>query len=221
MALIVGLISQKGGVGKSTLARLLAREYGHAGWNVKIGDLDVSQGTSFNWQARRLQNSIEPVISVERFGTVEQALKVASQYDLLILDGPPHSSGGTLRIAQAADLAVLPTGLSLDDLEPSVLLAHELVKKGTPREKLAFGLCRVGDSETEIEEARSYIRQAGYVVLKGEIPERTAYRRAADGGRTLTETGFPSLNMKADLLAQSIIDHIAKGQKKGKVVVNG
>ncbi len=211
--MILGVISQKGGVGKSTVARLVAREYANANWAVKICDLDVAQGTSFSWQARRLQHHIEPVIPVERFGTADQALKIAKQYDLLILDGPPHSTTGTLRIAQSAELSVLPTGLSLDDLEPSVLLAHELVKKGIPRQRLAFALCRVGDNESEIKEAREYIREAGYAALPGEIPERTAYRRAADGGRALTETPFPSLNFRADLLAQSIVD--ALGKKKG------
>ena len=48
MAVTIGMVSQKGGVGKSTLSRLVAREYALAGWNVKIADLDVSQGTSFN-----------------------------------------------------------------------------------------------------------------------------------------------------------------------------
>src|ERR1017187_8881791 len=95
MTLLIGMVSQKGGVGKSTLARLIAREYAQAGWNVKIVDLDVSQGTSFNWQARRLQNQIDPSVSVERFGTVDQALKQRDHYDLLILDGPPHSTSGT------------------------------------------------------------------------------------------------------------------------------
>jgi chromosome partitioning protein len=116
MAVIVGMVSQKGGVGKSTLSRLVAREYALAGWTVKIADLDVSQGTSFNWQSRRLQAGIEPVIPVERFGTVEQALKTGIHYDLLILDGPPHSTAGTLKIAAASLLTILPTGLSLDDL---------------------------------------------------------------------------------------------------------
>jgi len=37
MTVLVGMVSQKGGVGKSTLARLLAREYAQAGWKVKIG----------------------------------------------------------------------------------------------------------------------------------------------------------------------------------------
>lgn len=59
MAIFLGMVSQKGGVGKSTLARLVAREYANAGWSVKIADLDVSQGTSFNWQARRLQHTLE------------------------------------------------------------------------------------------------------------------------------------------------------------------
>lgn len=151
MTLIVGMVSQKGGVGKSTLARLVAREYALAGWTVKIADLDVSQGTSFNWQSRRLQAGIEPVIAVERFGAVEQALKIGEHYDLVILDGPPHSTAGTLKIAEASLLTVLPTGLSLDDLEPSVLLAHELRKRGIKTTRLAFALSRVGDSESEIE----------------------------------------------------------------------
>jgi chromosome partitioning protein len=139
----------------------------------------------------------------------------------LILDGPPHSTAGTLRIAQVSNLCILPTGLSLDDLEPSVLLAHELVKKGIPTERVAFALCRVGDSETEIAEARSYIERAGYFVLKGELPERTAYRRAADVGRALTETPFDSLNTRADQLAQSIVDLITKAERRRAKAVNG
>jgi chromosome partitioning protein len=216
MSLIVGVVSQKGGVGKSTLARLIAREYALAGWSVKIADLDVSQGTSFNWQSRRLQSGIVPVIPVERFGTVEQALKIADHYDLLILDGPPHSTAGTLKIAQASLLTLLPTGLSLDDLEPSVLLAHELRKRGTPASKIVFALSRVGDSESEIEEARDYIRQAGYLVLAGSLPEKTAFRRASDEGRSLTETRFPSLNKRSDEMAQGIVDLLPEIQK-GKV----
>jgi chromosome partitioning protein len=222
MAIFLGMVSQKGGVGKSTLARLVAREYANAGWTVKIADLDVSQGTSFNWQARRLQSAINPVIPVERFGTVEQSLKVGAQYDLLILDAPPHSTAGTLKIAEASEMVVLPTGLSLDDLEPSVLLAHELAKKGIARDKMSFALCRVGESETEISEARSYIQQAGYAVLEGEIPEKTAYRRASDEGRTLTETRFATLNQRSDLLAQSIVNLLNKLQKKkGKTIAHG
>jgi chromosome partitioning protein len=216
VAVIVGIVSQKGGVGKSTIARLLAREYANAGWQAKIADLDIAQGTSFSWQARRLRNDIAPVVPVERFGAVDQALRVADHYDLLVLDGPPHSSAGTLKIAQASGLVVLPTGLALDDLEPSVLLAQELVQKGIPAAKLAFALCRVGDSEAELAEARGYVSQAGFRVLNEAMPERVAYRRASDQGRSATETPFASLNEKADAMAQSIINLINGSKKHGK-----
>src|SRR6185436_5901363 len=98
MALLIGVVSQKGGVGKSTIARIVAREYAQAGWRVKIADLDIAQGTSFNWQARRLQSKVAPDVPVERFGTLALALKVATHYDLLVVDGPPHATEGTLAI---------------------------------------------------------------------------------------------------------------------------
>lgn len=215
MSLIIGMISQKGGVGKSTLARLVGREFAFSGWRVKIADLDVSQITATEWKQRRDRNGIEPEVAVEPFRTVSQALAVKGLYDLLVLDGPPHSMRGTLDIAKAADLIVLPTGLSLDDLRPSVLLAHELVEAGIADERIAFALCRVGDRDNEIEEARSYIGKAGYVVLSGSIPEKTAYRRAADEGRALSEVLFPTLKTRAEELASAIaVRAVAAGRTK-------
>jgi len=211
---LIGLISQKGGVGKSTCARLIAREYANAGWTVKIADLDVSQGTSTDWKRRREQNAILPEIAVEPFRTVEQALRMASNYDLVIFDAPPHSMSGTKEIARVSDLVLLPTGLSLDDLRPTVLLAHELVEAGIDAGKLAVILCRVGDRENEIREARSYIEKAGYQVLTGQLPERTAYRRASDEGRALSEASHPSLRERAEEVAQSVIDHLAKRRNR-------
>lgn len=206
---ILGFISQKGGVGKSTLARLVAREYAAAGWNVKIADLDPGQGTSFKWHNRRLQSKVEPDIAVERFRTVEKALPFAEHYDLFIFDGPAHSNVGTLAIARASNLVVLPTGLSVDDMEPAVLLAHELAGQGISGDKIVFAFCRVGESETELAESQSYVTKAGYVSLSAALPERTAYRRATDEGKALTECSFTTLKKKADDMAQSIMDRLA------------
>jgi chromosome partitioning protein len=201
--------SQKGGVGKSTLARLIAREYSAAGWQVKIADLDISQGTSTDWKQRRERGGVKPDIAVEPFGTVAQALKVAQLYDLVIFDGPPHSMAGTLEIAKVSDAVILPTGLSLDDLKPSVLLAHELIQNHIPADHIIFALCRVGDRENEITEARTYIKQAGYRVLEGDLPERTGYRRASDQGKAASETTHPTLRDRAERLAQSAIDFVS------------
>jgi len=140
---------------------------------------------------------------------VEQAIRSAGQLDLMILDAPPNSTAATLRITRAADIVILPTGLSLDDLQLSVLLAHELVKKGVAKVKIAFALCRVGDSHIEVQEAQAYLMEAGYRVLYGSIREKIAYRRDSDEGWALTETRYPTLNERANRLVQSIIDLVS------------
>lgn len=218
MTVILGIVSQKGGVGKSTIARLMAREYASAGWNVKIADMDTSQATSYHWQSRRLNNQVEPIIAVEQFPNTDHALKVMANYDLVIFDGAPHATSTTLKIAQNSDLVILPTGLSLDDLEPTVRLAHEL-KRHIDKDKIAIALCRIGESESEVKEAKDYITATGYFLLAGAIPEKVAYRRASDIGRAATETSYKSLNQKADELAQAIVDRVSqltsKSKKKG------
>jgi chromosome partitioning protein len=209
MSIAIGFVSQKGGVGKSTLSKLVAREYTVNGWTVKIADMDTSQATSFHWNNRRIKNGVEPIFEVEQYRRVEDALAVSDKYDLLLFDGAPHATKETLQIAQASHLVVLPTGLSLDDLEPTVKLAHELKNAGINKEQIAFALCRVGTSEAEIQDAKRYIEEAGYYVLAGEIQEKIGYRRASDVGKTLTETAYPTLNKQADTLAQAIIDKVA------------
>jgi len=202
------MISQKGGVGKSTLTRALACEASKNGLSVKIGDLDVQQGTVVNWHRRRLENDFEPVGSVESFKTVSHALKGAEGYDLLILDGQARTSSATLEIAKIADLIVQPTGVSIDDLEPAILTFHELVKANIPREKIVFALCRVG-TPAELSDCLEYIQNAGYKALSGYLAEKPTYRQAQNMGLSVTETRYKTLNEKADTLIQSLIDHIS------------
>jgi chromosome partitioning protein len=207
MATIIAFVSQKGGVGKSTLARALAREAAHGGLAVKIADLDTQQGTSVDWHRQRMDAGIEPVISVEAYRTAAQALAQASQYDLLIIDEPARTSQGTLETARVADLIVQPSGASVDDLRPAVREFHALVKEGIPASKLAFALNRIG-TNTEENEARAYLEEAGYSVLAGCLAEKPAYRKAQNGGYAVTETRYAGLNERADSLIQHLIDKV-------------
>jgi hypothetical protein len=68
--------------------------------------------------------------------------------DLLVIDGPARASAGTLELARQSDLVVQPSGCGLDDLRPAVLLFHELLAAGIPRERLR-------NVERELSEAES------------------------------------------------------------------
>lgn len=207
MTICISFISQKGGVGKSTLARALAREANEQKLIVKVADLDTQQGTVVNWHRRRLHSNYPPVGSVESFKTAEQALQNIKSYDLLIIDGPARASKATLDIAKQSDIVIQPTGASMDDLEPAILLFHELFKARIPKAKLYFALCRIG-TESELEACKEYLIQTGYPILGGCLFEKPAYRQTQNLGLSITETSYQSLNKRADELIQSIVDSI-------------
>lgn len=205
----LGVVSQKGGVGKSTIARAVASAYASAEWNVKVADLDINQSTSFAWLQRRLQADVKPVVGVECFGTVGQALRVADAYDLMVFDGAPHATKATVEIAKASDLLVLPTGLSLDDLVPTVILANTLVEKhSVSPERISFALCRAGNSKSELQEAKDYLSATPFHLLDGVMAEKTAFRRAHDGGLSAIETPYKAPREQADTLIQAIINRL-------------
>jgi chromosome partitioning protein len=204
MVAVVSCLSQKGGVAKSAMARLVAREYAATGRRVLIADLDILQGTSKEWSDRRMDAGIFPTVPTQSFETVKAALKGADGADLLVLDGRGFADRHTADAAVASDAILLPTGTSVDDLRPTVRLAHELIAAGVDRRRLVFALCRTGDSTRENDEAGQYIRAAGYFCLAQVWPERAGYRQAHDEGRTATEARHPSLLAKARLFAGAL-----------------
>src|SRR5436190_12892305 len=140
---IVAFVSQKGGTGKSTLARALGAVVAGAGLKVKIADLDPQQQTVLQWEKLRNESQEEPSITVEGFDTAAEAIASAEDDELLIIDAPAHANRGTLEIAQAATLIVQPSSASIDDPRPAGLLFHELVEAGIPPERLLVAPCRI------------------------------------------------------------------------------
>ena len=208
MGAVVALVSQKGGVGKSALARTLAREAVAAGLSVKLADLDVQQGTCTDWNRDRNASGIEPAISVESYRSATSALAMRDMVDLLILDGPARTSAATLEIARVADVVVQPSGPSVDDLRPVVRTWRELLQAGIQVSRLAVALNCVG-SEAEEADARGFLHRADIAALSQAIPERIAYRQALNGGRAMTETRYQGLNKLASSLIEDIIRKVS------------
>ena len=211
--MIISLISQKGGVGKSALSRLIAVEYAKAGWSVKIGDLDTGQGSTAKWKARRDQHGIEPEIPVEKYATVERAIKDAEHYDLMVLDGPAFAERRGLSMARASELIIMPTGYSLDDMEPQIETAYELEDNGINSDHIVFVFCRTEGSVSEDAAARAYLEKARVNILDPVFLERPSIRQAHNMGKAASEVSFPSIKSKILLLAQAVADKLNQIRK--------
>ena len=217
MPVIVSFVSQKGGVGKSTLARALLAVAAYA-MKVRLADLDPQQGSVVAWERARARNGGGPPCEVVAYESAREAISASGDVDLLILDTPARTSRATVAIAMQSHLVVQPTGASADDLVPTVLTFHELVQEGVPKNRLVAAVCRTL-SEGEEETVRAYIEDAGYEVLAGAIPERIAYREAQNRGQAITETKSAQLNERADALMEALLDRVAEEIKRSGVGV--
>lgn len=223
MSVIIAFVSQKGGVGKSTLARGIAALLARAGLTVRLADLDAQQHTIVEWDKMRHANDVAPSFDVRGYASVQLALDDSADVQILVLDAPGRANQSTLQIAANAHLVIQPTAGGLDDLRPGVLLFHELVAAGIERDRLAFALCRTHPDEEN--DARAYLDRAGYRVLAGSLPENVGYRTAQNSGRAITETTRAELNARADALMLELMTLVASEiraqQKRAKTKKTG
>lgn len=203
---IIAFISQKGGVGKSTLARALAVEASKKNKpkiDVLLADCDPQQATSYQWLEWRKKSRFE----VKIFPTVQQALREANKYDLTIIDGPARTSHATLEIAQKADLVIQPTGASRDDLIPAAKEFNALVEAGVNKKKLLFILNRFG-TQAEINAAKEYLKGGGYPFCETYLLEKPSYRQAQNEGKAITEVTYPNLAQQSKSLIAEILKYL-------------
>jgi chromosome partitioning protein len=211
MGEIVSFVGQKGGTGKSTLARAFAVEAARHGGSVVIADLDEAQRTSWDWGERRAVNGLQPAIVVERVPRL-QVFTRAAALDLLVADAPGWADASTLWLAQGSQLTVLPTGGTVDDLNPTIRLMHELMDKGIADWRVALALCRI-HSDAQAEFARGYLKQANYKALKGELRERKSLADLQNVGRAVTEGGA-AVSREAIELVASIGAALERSRKR-------
>jgi len=148
--IVLAVIAQKGGVGKSMLARSLAVQGLIDGRKTAILDADP-QGTVVAW-GRRRQLAAPTVIALED-RTIEAAIRdlTARGADLVLIDTPPHSQPIINMAAAAADAALLVTGPYPEDLEQvgvaaailqALRLPAGIILNKTPPKAAALSLAR-------------------------------------------------------------------------------
>ena len=207
--LVIGCLSQKGGVGKSTLARLIATAYASHNQKTAIFDFNGTQETSTFWAARRKDAGIEPKVYAE-VTTQANRMRGDRRFDVIVADGRPDSPEITLSIAMNADLVVVPTSVTIDDLVPQIRFARELVEKGVDRRRILWVINRVTDNKLLIKDAHTFISDE-FMVAKTSLPYRDAFIRCHTGGFSVGEVKRAILGNMSNLAetAESLAVEIA------------
>jgi chromosome partitioning protein len=202
---IVSFIGQKGGVGKSALARVLTVAAARQSHKVLIGDFDLEQLTCVEWSAMRMRHGIEPEIEARAFKSLKKLRKTVSGYDLVVVDTRGLADELTKDVSQESDVVFLPTGTSLDDLRPTLALARRLAKTRSVSNKIVLVLSKTGRSQRLIEQAESMILEAGFDMLNAIWPERDGFQLDLDAGRAGSESSNPHLRQTAFDLEQAFL----------------
>jgi len=198
---IIAFISQKGGVGKSTLAQALASEAKKKKISVLLADCDSQQSTSLEW------SKLNKKFPCQAFSSVKEVWPLSKNYDLIIIDGPARASSGTLEIAKKADLVIQPTGASRADLIPAVKEFNALKKAGIPTKKLLFVLTRLS-TPAEAKAIQEYLTNTGYAYSPDYLMEKASYKQIQNEGKSITETKYLNLSKQARQVINSLLDHL-------------
>lgn len=113
--IVVSLVSQKGGAGKTTIAVGLAVAHELAGGSAVVVDLDP-QGSASVWgDLRDTDRPVAVAAHVPRLARVLDAAREGGA-QLAVIDTAPHASDAALAAAQASDLILVPCRPSVADL---------------------------------------------------------------------------------------------------------
>ena len=186
--MIIAVVNQKGGAGKTTIALSLAAAMAAEGKRVLLIDADPQQ-TAQDWAAVRSEAAPFRVIGLQKPVLHREVPELAADYDSVLIDGAPRSYEATRSAILAADLVLIPVRPSGADVWASRETVDLVREARGFRDGLraAFVVSqRVGRSLLS-REVTDFLAEFGLPILTASTTQRVAYAEAMTRGRTVIE----------------------------------
>lgn len=186
--MIISILNQKGGTGKTTLAVSIAREYTKRDMKTLLVDSD-SQGSAQRWHERSGGDLIDmtclPMTTLDK-----DVLKFTKTYERIVIDGVPRISPVTIAAIKAADIILIPVQPSPYDIwatEDLVRNVKDRIEMTDGKTKAAFIVSRKIKNTNIGREIYEHLENLQLPVFDAGTHQRVEYARCVEEGKTVLE----------------------------------
>lgn len=186
--MIISILNQKGGTGKTTLAVNIAREYTKRTLKTLLVDSDM-QGSALCWHEKSGGDLIDltclPINTLDK-----DVMKFTDRYERIIIDGIPRMSNLTVCAIKAANVVLIPVQPSPYDVwatEDLVDIVKQRIEITEGKLKAAFVVCRQIKGTILAREINEQLAALGLPIFVAGTSQRQEYAKSIQEGRTVCE----------------------------------
>ena len=211
--MIVGVLSQKGGVGKTTLSLNLASHWHAEGRRVLVVDADP-QGSALTWSSARAAPPIFPVVGMAKPSLHRDLPAIAADYDVTVIDGAPRVNDRGRAAILASDLVLIPVQPSPFDVwaaDDTVQLIQE-AQQFKETLKAAFAINRRIVNTAIGRDVAGAFADAPFPVLEPTVSQRVLFAESVGQGLTVREIA-PASDAAREIAAMAAAIETASEQR--------
>ena len=210
---VIALLSQKGGVGKTTVTMQLAEGLAGAGYRISVGDLDPQESAA-RWAAAANAAEPFPAAVYSMRGNLAALAKQLNGYpcraDMMLLDCPPSiEHPHTLAALELADLILIPVVPSPTDLWSTRAVERLVVATIARRVEVRAALLPNRVQRTALaSDVLEILGDFSLPVLRASLSQRNAYAQSAVEGGSVYRLGRHAdpAREEVDRLVQAVLE---------------